>query len=69
MIARTFIVSTGRELSLFFVSSYGTAVISEIKRAFGATKANWKGLDGFKAYGWSSVLSYNLMRLARLDSS
>lgn len=43
--------------------------ISELKRAFGATKANWKGLDGFKAYVWSSVLSYNLMRLARLDSS
>ncbi len=42
--------------------------ISELKRAFGATKANWKGLDGFKAYVWSSVLSYNLMRLARLDS-
>ena len=42
--------------------------ISELKRAFGATKANWKGLDGFKAYVWSSVLSYNLMRLARLAS-
>ena len=42
--------------------------ISELKRAFGATKANWKGFDGFKAYVWSSVLSYNLMRLARLDS-
>ena len=43
--------------------------ISELKRAFGATKATWKGFDGFKAYVWSSVLSYNLMRLARLDSS
>ena len=43
--------------------------ISELKRAFGATKATWKGLDGFKAYVWSSVLSYNLVRLARLDSS
>lgn len=42
--------------------------ISELKRAFGAKKANWKGLAGFKAYVWSSVLSYNLMRLARLDS-
>jgi IS5 family transposase len=42
--------------------------ISELKRAFGAKKANWKGLDGFKAFVWSSVLSYNLMRLARLDS-
>jgi IS5 family transposase len=43
--------------------------ISELKRAFGATKDTWKGVDGFKAYVWSSVLSYNLMRLARLDSS
>jgi len=42
--------------------------ISELKRAFGATKAKWKGLDGFKAYVWSSVLSYNLMRLARINS-
>jgi IS5 family transposase len=42
--------------------------ISELKRAFGASKATWKGLDGFKTYVWSSVLSYNLMRLARLDS-
>lgn len=42
--------------------------ISELKRAFGAKKATWKGIDGFKAYVWSSVLTYNLMRLARLDS-
>jgi len=40
--------------------------ISELKRAFGAGKATWKGLEGFKAYVWSCVLSYNLMRLARL---
>ena len=42
--------------------------ISELKRAFGAGKATWKGLDGFKAYVWSSVLSYNLVRLARLNT-
>lgn len=41
--------------------------ISELKRAFGATKVTWKGLDGFKAYAWSSVLAYNLMRLVRLN--
>lgn len=41
--------------------------ISELKRAFGAGKAKWKGLDGFKAYVWSSVLSYNLFRIARLQ--
>ncbi len=42
--------------------------ISELKRAFGASKARWKGHDGFKAFVWASVLSYNLVRLARLDS-
>lgn len=41
--------------------------ISEFKRAFGATKAKWKGHDGFKAYVWASALSYNLVRLTRLS--
>lgn len=41
--------------------------ISELKRAFGVDKAKWKGFEGFKAYVWSSVLSYNLTRLARLN--
>ena len=39
--------------------------ISELKRAFGLGKAKWKGLDGFKAFVWASVLSYNLIRMAR----
>jgi len=39
--------------------------ISELKRAFGATKATWKGHDGFRAFVWASALSYNLVRLAR----
>jgi IS5 family transposase len=42
--------------------------ISELKRAFGASKATWKGHDGFKAFVWSAVISYNLTRLARLQS-
>ncbi len=42
--------------------------ISELKRAFGAGKALWKGEDGFKAFVWASVISYNLTRLVRLDS-
>ncbi len=42
--------------------------ISELKRAFGASKAIWKGYDGFKAFVWSAVISYNLTRLARLLS-
>ena len=43
--------------------------ISELKRTFGAGKATWKGHDGFKAFVWSSVISYNLVRVARLNSS
>lgn len=42
--------------------------ISELKRAFGVSKAKWKGGDGFNAFVWSSALSYNLVRLARFDS-
>jgi IS5 family transposase len=39
--------------------------ISELKRAFGAGKAKWKGHDGFKAFVWSSVICYNLVRMVR----
>ena len=42
--------------------------ISELKRVFGLNKAKWKGHDGFKAFVWSSVISYNLVRLARFQS-
>ncbi len=42
--------------------------ISELKRTFGAGKATWKRHDGFKAFVWSSVISYNLVRLARMQS-
>ena len=42
--------------------------ISELKRAFGLSKAIWKGHDGFKAFVWSSVISYNLVRLTRMQS-
>ncbi len=42
--------------------------ISELKRVFGISKATWKGYDGFKAFVWSSIISYNLVRLARADS-
>ena len=42
--------------------------ISELKRAFGAGKALWKGEDGFMAFVWASVISYNLTRLVRLNS-
>ncbi len=42
--------------------------ISELKRAFGATKALWKGEDGFMSFVWASVISYNFTRLVRLNS-
>ena len=43
--------------------------ISELKRAFGLARVTWKGLEGFKAYVWSAVLSYNLVRMARFSSA
>lgn len=42
--------------------------ISELKRAYGASKATWKKEDGFQAFVWSSVICYNLVRLARMQS-
>jgi len=42
--------------------------ISELKRAFGAGKALWKGEDGFMAFVWAAVISYNLTRWVRLNS-
>jgi IS5 family transposase len=42
--------------------------ISQLKRTFGAGKATWKGHEGFKAYVWSAVISYNLTRVARMQS-
>jgi IS5 family transposase len=42
--------------------------ISKLKRAFSAGRAKWKGEDGFKSFVWSSVITYNLVRLARLES-
>jgi IS5 family transposase len=42
--------------------------ISELKRAFAMGKALWKGYEGFHAYVWASVITYNLVRLARIES-
>lgn len=41
--------------------------ISCLKRSYGLGRCNWKGLDHFKSYIWSSVVSYNLSLLARLS--
>lgn len=42
------------------------AGISTLKRAFGLTRSTWSGWDGFKQYVWSSVVSYNLLAMARI---
>jgi IS5 family transposase len=41
------------------------AGISTLKRAFGLDRCTWKGWEGFGRYVWSSVVSYNLLVLAR----
>ncbi len=43
------------------------ANISHLKRSFGLRRCNWTGWEGFKQYVWSSVVSYNLLALARLN--
>jgi len=42
------------------------AAISCFKRAYGAARCTWRGLDHFKAYIWSAVVAHNLVRFARL---
>jgi len=39
--------------------------IATLKDRFNLRRCNWKGLDRFKAYVWSSVVAYNLVTLAR----
>lgn len=41
------------------------AGISTLKRAFGFDRCTWKGWKGFGRYVWSSIVSYNLLVLAR----
>jgi IS5 family transposase len=41
------------------------AGISTLKRAFGLTRSTWKGWEGFKRYVWSSIISFNLLVIAR----
>jgi IS5 family transposase len=42
------------------------AGISCLKRAYGASRCTWRGLDHFKAYIWSAVVAHNLVLFARL---
>lgn len=39
--------------------------ISWVKRCFGMTRCTWKGLRSFKSYVWASIVSANLLTLAR----
>lgn len=45
------------------------AGISYLKRCFGLSRCNWKGLKHFKTYVWSSVVTHNLVIMARLQPS
>ena len=42
------------------------AGISCLKRAFGLERCSWSGWGGFKQYVWSSIVSYNLLVMARI---
>ena len=39
--------------------------ISWLKRSLGLDRCTWKGLDSFKCYVWASIVSGNLLTLAR----
>lgn len=41
------------------------AIISCLKRCFGLSRCNWKGLDHFKAYVHSAVFTHNLVVLTQ----
>jgi IS5 family transposase len=43
--------------------------ISWVKRCFGMTRCTWKGLRSFKSYVWASIVSANLLTLARKQSA
>jgi len=40
--------------------------ISALKRAFGLDRCTWSGWEGFKRYILSSIVSYNLLVMARI---
>lgn len=41
------------------------ATISFLKRSFGLDRCTWKSVQSFKTYVWSSVVSFNLLVIAR----
>ncbi len=40
-------------------------MISFLKRCFGMSRCTWSGLESFEAYAWSSVVTANLLLMAR----
>lgn len=45
------------------------AGISYLKRCFGLSRCNWKGLGHYRAYVWSSIFAHNLLVLGRKQSA
>jgi IS5 family transposase len=45
------------------------AGISCLKRTYGLARCTWRGLDHFKTYVWSSIVTYNLVLFTRLKST
>jgi IS5 family transposase len=45
------------------------SAISWVKRCFGMTRCTWKGLRSFKSYVWASIVSANLLTLARKQAA
>ncbi len=41
--------------------------ISRLKRVFGLDRCQWKGHESFKSYVWASIVSANLLTLARKE--
>lgn len=41
------------------------AVVSYLKRNFGLRRCNWRGLEHFRAYVWSAVVTHNPSVIAR----
>lgn len=40
-------------------------MISFVKRCFGLRRCNWHGYESFKSYAWASILTANLLLMAR----
>ena len=40
-------------------------MISFLKRGFGLNRCTWRGFESFKSYAWASVVTANLLVMAR----